>query len=91
MDFIDLNLGCPLDIINEKGAGCALANRSNRLFESIYTMNKVAKDVPITVKMRYGIKEGQRTAHHTIKKIAHSGFANLISLHPRSKLFFFKI
>jgi tRNA-dihydrouridine synthase 3 len=33
VDFVDLNLGCPLDAINEKGGGCALANRSNRLVQ----------------------------------------------------------
>lgn len=35
VDFIDLNLGCPLDIINEKGGGCSLANRSNKLIPVI--------------------------------------------------------
>lgn len=34
VDFIDLNLGCPLDAINEKGGGCTLANKSNKLVQA---------------------------------------------------------
>lgn len=89
VDFIDLNLGCPLDLINDKGAGCRLAQCSNRLLECVYTMSNTAKDLPITAKVRYGFKEGQRDVHHALKKLSHSGFASLLTLHPRSKLVLF--
>ncbi|KAL3114930.1 hypothetical protein niasHT_011366 [Heterodera trifolii] len=61
VDFIDLNLGCPLDSVNEKGAGCSLANKSNKLVSVLQSMQKSAAGVPVSVKMRYGVKEGERT------------------------------
>uniref|UniRef100_A0A915DAX7 tRNA-dihydrouridine(47) synthase [NAD(P)(+)] n=1 Tax=Ditylenchus dipsaci TaxID=166011 RepID=A0A915DAX7_9BILA len=85
VDFVDVNLGCPLDLINDKGAGCVLANRSNRLLDVLKCMNAVAKDVPISIKMRYGMKEGERTAHKVMERVARLGGSQLITLHPRSK------
>uniref|UniRef100_A0A915DQL9 tRNA-dihydrouridine(47) synthase [NAD(P)(+)] n=1 Tax=Ditylenchus dipsaci TaxID=166011 RepID=A0A915DQL9_9BILA len=43
VDFVDFNLGCSLDLINHKRAGCVLANRSNRLLDFLKCMNAVAK------------------------------------------------
>ena len=33
VDFIDINCGCPIDLINDKGAGCALPTKEKKLFE----------------------------------------------------------
>lgn len=38
VDFIDLNLGCPIDLINEAGGGCTLANRPNKLCQASFFM-----------------------------------------------------
>ncbi|KAI1730193.1 dihydrouridine synthase (Dus) domain-containing protein [Ditylenchus destructor] len=85
VDFIDINLGCPIDSINEKGAGCSLGNKSNRLMNVLRCMNAAAEDVPVTMKMRYGIKEGERNTHYAMAKAAKIGGTQLITLHPRSK------
>lgn len=37
VDFIDLNMGCPIDIICKKGAGSALMERKNKLDHIIYS------------------------------------------------------
>ncbi|TKR95562.1 hypothetical protein L596_009713 [Steinernema carpocapsae] len=85
IDFIDINMGCPIDMINEKGGGCALATRGNRMVQVLKAMSKVMGDMPLTVKVRTGIKEGTYTAHNTIAKMVEECAPQLITLHPRSK------
>lgn len=53
MDFLDMNLGCPIDIICDKGAGSALMLRDKKLKECLTGMTKVLS-CPITIKMRTG-------------------------------------
>ena len=31
VDFIDINMGCPIDLVYKKGQGSALMNRLNKL------------------------------------------------------------
>lgn len=85
VDFIDLNLGCPLDAVNDKCGGCALANRLGRCIDVLKSMNLVAGDVPITTKMRYGMHQGTRTAHYLMKRLVEAGVTQSITLHPRSR------
>uniref|UniRef100_A0A183BQ81 tRNA-dihydrouridine(47) synthase [NAD(P)(+)] n=1 Tax=Globodera pallida TaxID=36090 RepID=A0A183BQ81_GLOPA len=85
VDFVDLNLGCPLDSVNEKGAGCSLANKSNKLVSVLQCMQKSAGGVPLSVKMRYGMKEGEHTAHYTMGTIAEKSPPQMVTLHPRSR------
>uniref|UniRef100_A0A7E4UQF9 tRNA-dihydrouridine(47) synthase [NAD(P)(+)] n=1 Tax=Panagrellus redivivus TaxID=6233 RepID=A0A7E4UQF9_PANRE len=84
-DFIDINLGCPLDVVNDKGGGCALAERPGKLLKVVSAMSQVMKDVPLTLKMRYGIREGTREVHHVMNRLAKTCPPALITLHPRSK------
>ncbi|KAL7080045.1 hypothetical protein ACQ4LE_000575 [Meloidogyne hapla] len=85
VDFIDLNLGCPLDCVNEKGGGCSLASRPNKLINVLKCMQTVADKLPISIKMRYGMKEGRKTAHTVIKQIVQQSPPQLLTLHPRSR------
>lgn len=36
VDFIDVNMGCPIDIVNQKGGGCALPNREKKMIEGTF-------------------------------------------------------
>uniref|UniRef100_A0A9J2PXF8 tRNA-dihydrouridine(47) synthase [NAD(P)(+)] n=2 Tax=Ascaris TaxID=6251 RepID=A0A9J2PXF8_ASCLU len=85
VDFIDVNCGCPLELINEKGGGCTLASRSNKLEEVMKAMSAVMGGLPLTLKLRTGLKENIYTAHQTIAKIVSTCPPQLITLHPRSK------
>ncbi|CAD5229917.1 unnamed protein product [Bursaphelenchus okinawaensis] len=85
LDFIDINLGCPIDAVNDKGGGCALFNRSNKLMEVVHCMQSVMKDTPLSVKMRYGLKEGDRIAHKVIRRLVNEYPPQLLTIHPRSK------
>ncbi|KAE9548212.1 hypothetical protein FO519_008573 [Halicephalobus sp. NKZ332] len=85
IDFIDINLGCPLDVVNDKGGGCVLGTRHQKLLKVVSAMNQVMKDVPLTLKFRYGMKEGLRETHHVMKKLMETCPPQLITIHPRSK------
>ncbi|VDD94508.1 unnamed protein product [Enterobius vermicularis] len=85
VDFIDVNCGCPIDIINQKGGGCTLASRTNMLISVMKAMSLCMGEIPLTLKLRSGLKEGVYTAHKTIEKILNSCPPQLLTLHPRSK------
>ncbi|XP_022096867.1 tRNA-dihydrouridine(47) synthase [NAD(P)(+)]-like [Acanthaster planci] len=83
VDFVDLNVGCPIDLVFQKGGGSALMGRANK-FEDIVRGLDAVLDVPVTVKMRTGISEKHNTAHKLIPKIYDWG-ASLVTLHGRSR------
>lgn len=85
VDFIDVNMGCPLDFVYKKGSGCGLMTRMKKLEEIIYGMSSVS-DVPITLKMRTGVYEDSKIAHNVLKKISHlKDRISLFTVHGRSR------
>ncbi|KAI2801514.1 tRNA-dihydrouridine(47) synthase [NAD(P)(+)]-like protein, partial [Blomia tropicalis] len=86
VDFIDLNMGCPIDLIYRKGAGSALMERKKKLDEIIYSMTSVA-DVPLTLKMRTGVYQNRNIAHSVISTVREwtNDRIGLITLHGRSR------
>lgn len=68
VDFLDMNLGCPLDLICNKGAGACLMLREKKLRASLEGMLKVL-NCPITIKMRTGWNEKEPIAHHLQRNI----------------------
>ncbi|KAI8922894.1 hypothetical protein BC831DRAFT_58285 [Entophlyctis helioformis] len=83
IDFIDLNLGCPVDSITAKGCGSALMDRRNKLRGMV--MGAVAvSPVPITVKMRMGISDKTVNAHKLVPMLRECG-VGAIAVHGRTK------
>jgi tRNA-dihydrouridine synthase 3 len=93
---IDLNCGCPIDLVCRQGAGSALLDKTGQLEKILRGMNTVSNDVPITVKIRMGTRDKQPTADKLIRKLilgseeaqdATLGPAGVaaITLHGRSK------
>lgn len=68
VDFVDINVGCPIDLVYRKGGGCGLMSRISK-FESIVYGMKAVLDVPLTVKIRTGIYENKNTAHVLVPKL----------------------
>ncbi|GMR48857.1 hypothetical protein PMAYCL1PPCAC_19052 [Pristionchus mayeri] len=85
VDFIDVNLGCPIDVVNQKGGGCALAARTSKLIDVLKSMRYVMKDVPLTIKLRTGLKENDLTADKTLRSVLERVPIDLVDFHPRSK------
>jgi tRNA-dihydrouridine synthase 3 len=68
VDFVDLNLGCPLDLVCNKGAGAALMNRDGKLRSSLLGISQTLS-CPITIKMRTGWDMNKPFAHRLVPKI----------------------
>lgn len=93
---IDLNCGCPIDLVCRQGGGSALLDNPAKLEKTLRGMNAVSGDVPITVKIRMGTKDKQPTAEKLCQRLVMGGMeaqdagegpagVAAITLHGRSK------
>uniref|UniRef100_A0A3Q1JMH0 tRNA-dihydrouridine(47) synthase [NAD(P)(+)] n=1 Tax=Anabas testudineus TaxID=64144 RepID=A0A3Q1JMH0_ANATE len=78
VDFVDINSGCPIDLVYKKGGGCGLMTRTRKFEQIVKGMNYVL-DVPLTVKIRTGVQEKCSIAHKLIPEMKNWG------LHGRSR------
>ncbi|XP_047388203.1 tRNA-dihydrouridine(47) synthase [NAD(P)(+)]-like isoform X2 [Sciurus carolinensis] len=83
VDFVDINVGCPIDLVYKKGGGCALMNRTAKFQQIVRGMSQVL-DVPLTVKLRTGVQERVNLAHRLLPELRDWG-ASLVTLHGRSR------
>jgi len=72
-DFVDVNMGCPIDLIYNKGAGSALLENNNRLYDICRGMNSVLS-VPLTIKVRIG--KDEKKSHSTQNLSSVRGFGS---------------
>lgn len=72
IDFVDLNIGCPIDLIYEQGGGSALIRRQNVLEVIVRSCSKIL-DMPFTVKTRTGVYANKSVAHELIPKLEEWG------------------
>jgi tRNA-dihydrouridine synthase B len=81
-DLVDINFGCPVKKVTKTGAGATLLDdpdRACRIVESVAG----AVDVPVSVKMRRGLRDRSRTCLDVGPRLVEAGAATL-TLHPRS-------
>ncbi|KAG7324671.1 hypothetical protein KOW79_012687 [Hemibagrus wyckioides] len=83
VDFVDINSGCPIDLVYKKGGGCGLMARTNKFEQIVRGMNSVL-DVPLTVKIRTGVQQNCNIAHKLIPELKKWG-VSMITLHGRSR------
>ncbi|KAL1920294.1 uncharacterized protein VTP21DRAFT_1440 [Calcarisporiella thermophila] len=83
MDFLDLNMGCPVDLVFNKGGGSALLDSVGKMGKILRGMVRVV-DVPVTAKFRMGVKDNVPTAHKIVPKLEDWGIS-LGTLHGRSR------
>eukprot|EP01137_Pigoraptor_chileana_P002779 Opistho-2@42087 len=84
VDFVDINCGCPIDLVYKKGAGSALLERQTRLEQIVKGMNYALGEIPLTIKIRTGVHNNSWNAHKLIPKLRDWG-VSLITLHGRSR------
>ena len=82
-DFIDLNAGCPIDGMVDKGMGSALMNRKQEL-GSLLRGIVAATDKPVTVKMRAGFQKHSMSALRLLELVHRAGVSG-ITIHGRTR------
>jgi tRNA-dihydrouridine synthase 3 len=82
-DFIDVNLGCPIDHFTRKGMGAALGRQPSRVRRIVETMAR-AVHRPVTVKIRLGWNDEMRN-HVELARAAVDGGAQAIFVHGRTR------
>jgi tRNA-dihydrouridine synthase 3 len=90
IDFMDLNCGCPIDLVFRTGSGSArtflwcpscscristdtrysVLDAAGKLGKILTGMNRALGEIPLTVKMRTGVKEGRNTVHKLMPRIS---------------------
>jgi len=68
VDFVNLNLGCPIDLVCEKGAGASLLLRDRKLRGSPEGMLGML-DCHVTIKMKTSWSEGQPIEHELQRRV----------------------
>lgn len=84
IDFIDLNIGCPIELIYSQGGGSALIRRTNVLETIVRSCSEVLDGTPFTVKTRTGIYADKSVAHELVPKFESWGAA-AVTIHGRSR------
>jgi tRNA-dihydrouridine synthase 3 len=82
-DFIDLNLGCPIDHFTRKGLGAALARQPRRVARVIAAMRGAVR-IPVTVKIRLGWNATTRNYLEVARAAVDAGAA-AVTVHGRTR------
>jgi tRNA-dihydrouridine synthase 3 len=82
-DFVDLNLGCPIDHFTRMGLGAALGRQPSRVRRIVEAMC-AAVTVPVTVKIRLGWNATHRNYLDMARAIVDGG-ASALTVHGRTR------
>ncbi|KAH9946717.1 hypothetical protein B0H21DRAFT_857904 [Amylocystis lapponica] len=86
LDFVDVNCGCPIDLVYKAGSGSALLDAAGKLAGKIIVgMNRALGDVPVTVKLCTGVKDGRNSAHRLMPRLGPEWDAAALTLHGRTQ------
>jgi nifR3 family TIM-barrel protein len=82
-DVIDINMGCPVPKVCKTGAGAALLSDPARAV-AIARAAARGSGLPVTVKLRSGIRPGEVGGIEVARHLAESGAVAAVCVHPRS-------
>ena len=82
-DFVDVNLGCPIDDTTRRGFGAALLRRAHRVAEIVAAM-KAAVGIPVTIKLRLGWSS-EKPTYLKVARAAEEAGVDAVTLHARSR------
>ena len=83
-DFVDLNLGCPIDHFTRKGMGAALARQPARVGRLVAAMRGAVTRVPVTVRIRLGWNDESRNYLDVARAAVDAG-ASAVFVHGRTR------
>jgi len=81
--FVDLNFGCPIDVVVRRGAGAALLKRPAKLAAVVAAVREVI-DVPLSVKLRLGYTDKKMNVVDLAQRVQDAG-ADAASIHGRTR------
>jgi tRNA-dihydrouridine synthase B len=81
-DIVDVNMGCPVPKIAKHNAGCSLMREPEHAATVIAAMTKAVK-IPVTVKMRAGWNDEEKTAPRLARLVEDAG-ASAVTVHGRT-------
>ena len=81
-DMVDINMGCPVPKIMKTGAGAALLADPAK-GEAVVRAMAEAVRIPVSVKMRRGLRPGDMDPAEVARRFEGAGAA-LITIHPRA-------
>jgi tRNA-dihydrouridine synthase 3 len=81
--FVDLNCGCPIGAVAGRGLGAGLLLKATRLARLVEAM-RGAVEVPVTVKLRTGWREGHENVTELARVCEEAGAA-AIAIHGRTR------
>jgi tRNA-dihydrouridine synthase B len=81
-DLVDLNFGCPVRKVTKTGAGATLLDDPGRAARIVEAITE-AVDLPVSVKLRRGMRDGSRDCLVIGPALVEAG-ASSLTLHPRS-------
>lgn len=82
---LNLNCGCPIDLLYRQGQGSALLDQPAKLGRILKGMNACSGDIPVTLKIRTGTKDNKKTAISLIDRVMANNHVAAITLHGRSR------
>jgi tRNA-dihydrouridine synthase B len=83
-DIVDLNMGCPVRKVVKTGAGAALLEDPDLAIAVARAAGEGAQGRPVTVKLRSGMRHGDRLGFDLAVRLAEEAGVAAIGFHPRS-------
>ena len=83
VDFIDINLGCPVKKVVSRGSGAALLRDHKKLDNLLNEIKKNLK-IPLTIKIRTGWSKNEINADKIISLAKNCG-VNWVAIHGRTR------
>ncbi len=83
VDFIDLNMGCPVPKVCKTGAGAALLKDPDTAV-AVARAAREGSGLPVTVKLRSGSKPGDTSGFGLAHRLVEEAGVVAITFHPRS-------
>jgi len=90
-DLLDINMGCPVRKVVKTGAGAALLGDAVRAVAvaAAVVASATQAGVPVTVKLRSGLRPGDIVAVYLARRLQEVGVAGL-GVHPRAASEFYR-
>lgn len=80
--IIDLNMGCPVKKVCRTGAGSAMLKDPDNAV-AVATAAREGSGLPVTVKLRPGVKPGDREGVELARRLVEEAGVSAIAFHPR--------